>query len=182
MDQDKGLYQNGFFVLKNHVTRMTAVSMSMIALMFLFALISQLIGMNYEIRYRAIWTEESLLTKEWAFLIVGALLFCAVVFPFELGIRRWFYGVSVGKEWPLRYIFSMFDTPRMYRKALWLRCMLTAKLFGKGLAGGFVLSGQCVAGYIVRDAVCNMDPVYDWRFCSCVLSKFKILSGLLFMV
>ncbi|MBC8609733.1 hypothetical protein [Massiliimalia timonensis] len=127
MDQDKGLYQNGFFVLKNHVTRMTAVSMSMIALMFLFALISQLIGMNYEIRYRAIWTEESLLTKEWAFLIVGALLFCAVVFPFELGIRRWFYGVSVGKEWPLRYIFSMFDTPRMYRKALWLRLSLGMK-------------------------------------------------------
>lgn len=53
MDENKSLFQKGFFVLKNHVTRMIALSMSMIALLFLFVLFAKLIGLNYQIRWVA---------------------------------------------------------------------------------------------------------------------------------
>lgn len=130
MDENKSLFQKGFFVLKNHVTRMIALSMSMIALLFLFVLFAKLIGLNYQIRWVAFWKTEYLFTKEWLFAVLWVLLGCLVCLPFELGARRWFYSVCAGQEQSLGIIFCYFEDFRSYVTVLWFRLMLNVrKLF-----------------------------------------------------
>lgn len=127
MEENGSLYQTGFRVLKNHVTRMVALSLSMIALLLLLVLFGRLIGLNYRLRMVALWQAEYFFTPEWLFALVWLVLCCLVCLPFELGVRRWFYAVCTGQEPPFGIVFQMFESGGLYFKSFWFRIVLGVK-------------------------------------------------------
>ena len=131
MEENGSLYQAGFAVLKQQITRMVALSLSMVALLLLVLLFGVLIGLNYQLRMVAIWQTEYLFTPEWLFALAWLALCMLVCLPFEMGVRWWFYEACIGQgEPPLGLVFQMFESGRLYFKSFWFRLVLGArKLF-----------------------------------------------------
>jgi hypothetical protein len=127
MDEKKSIFQNGFLVLKNYISRAIAASLSLLALLLLFYLSTNVLYDVFDVKLylpnvTASFSESSFFsTAVW-------VLICYLIFiPYETGVRHWFYRVSSEQYPPFMFVFYYFSSAKWYFRALWIRFRLEVR-------------------------------------------------------